>query len=247
MHLYTEITKKDLRVDKRNIIKMGIGYLVLIGAIALVGFLVQSKLKSKFHKYGQVALSNGMSGRQVAEAMLSHYGIHDVQIVQGEGFLSDHYNPQTKIVSLSPEVYNGRSVAAASVAAHECGHAVQHETNYSMLRLRSAIVPVVKIAAVAQQWGFMAAIFLLGTFPQLLLILIIAMAITTLFSIITLPVEFDASRRALVWLDNTGTTRGTEYDYAKDSLKWAAMTYLVAALSSVAMLVYFILSYFGRD
>lgn len=227
--------------------KMSVGYLVLIGALALVGFLVQSRLKSKFHKYGQVGLSNGMSGYQVATAMLNHYGIHNVSVVQGEGFLSDHYNPQTKTVALSPEVYNGRSVAAAAVAAHECGHAVQDDTAYSMLRLRSALVPVVKIAAVAQQWGFMAAIFLLGVFPQLLLILIIAMAITTLFSLITLPVEFDASRRALVWLDNTGTTHGTEYDYAKDSLKWAAMTYLVAALSSVAMLVYFILSYFGRE
>ncbi len=226
---------------------MSAGYLILVGAIALVGFLVQNQLKSKFHKYGQVGLSSGMTGHQVATAMLNHYGIHDVQIVQGEGFLSDHYNPQTKTVSLSPEVYGGRSVAAASVAAHECGHAVQHDTKYSMLQLRSAIVPVVKIAAVAQQWGFLAAMLFMGSFPQLLLIVIIAMAITTLFSLITLPVEFDASRRALVWLDNTGTTRGMEYDYAKDSLKWAAMTYLVAALSSVAMLVYFILSYFSRQ
>lgn len=226
---------------------ISIGYWVLVGAIALVGFLVQSRMKSKFHKYGQVGLSNGMSGYQVATAMLNHYGIHDVNVVQGEGFLSDHYNPQTKTVALSPEVFNGRSVAAASVAAHECGHAVQHDTSYSMLKLRSALVPVVRIAAVAQQWGFLAAMFLLGSFPQLLLIVIIAMAITTLFSLITLPVEFDASHRALVWLDNTGTTRGMEYDYAKDSLKWAAMTYLVAALSSVAMLIYFILSYFGRE
>ncbi len=226
---------------------MGIGYIVLIAIIGLVGFLVQNQLRSKFHKYGQVGLSSGMTGYQVAMNMLNHYGIRDVQVVQGEGFLSDHYNPQSKTVSLSPEVYNGRSVAAASVAAHECGHAVQHDTSYSMLKLRSALVPVVKIAAVAQQWGFLAAMFLLGSFPQLLLIVIIAMAITTLFSIITLPVEFDASRRALVWLDNTGTTRGVEYDYAKDSLKWAAMTYLVAALSSVAMLIYFILSYFGRE
>lgn len=226
---------------------MGIGYIILIAVIGLVGFLVQNRLKSKFHKYGQIGLSSGLTGHQVALNMLNHYGIHDVQVVMGEGFLSDHYNPQTKTVSLSPEVYQGRSVAAASVAAHECGHAVQHDTQYSMLKLRSAIVPVVKIAAVAQQWGFMAAIFLLGSFPQLLLIIIIAMAITTLFSLITLPVEFDASRRALVWLDNTGTTRGVEYDYAKDSLKWAAMTYLVAALSSVAMLIYFILSYFGRE
>ena len=226
---------------------ISIGYWVLVGAIALVGFLVQSRMKSKFHKYGQVGLSNGMSGYQVATTMLNHYGIHDVNVIQGEGFLSDHYNPQTKTVALSPEVYNGRSVAAASVAAHECGHAVQHDTNYSMLKLRSALVPVVRVAAVAQQWGFLAAMLFLGSFPQLLLIVIIAMAITTLFSLITLPVEFDASHRALVWLDNTGTTRGMEYDYAKDSLKWAAMTYLVAALSSVAMLIYFILSYFGRD
>ena len=227
--------------------RISIGYWVLVGAIAQDGFLVQSRMKSKFHKYGQVGLSNGMSGYQVATAMLNHYGIQDVNVVQGEGFLSDHYNPQTKTVALSPEVFNGRSVAAASVAAHECGHAVQHDTSYSMLKLRSALVPVVRIAAVAQQWGFLAAMFLLGSFPQLLLIVIIAMAITTLFSLITLPVEFDASHRALVWLDNTGTTHGTEYDYAKDSLKWAAMTYLVAALSSVAMLVYFILSYFGRE
>lgn len=226
---------------------ISIGYWVLVGAIALVGFFVQSRMKSKFHKYGQVGLSNGMSGYQVATAMLNHYGIHDVSVVQGEGFLSDHYNPQTKTVALSPEVYNGRSVAAASVAAHECGHAVQHDTNYSMLKLRSALVPVVRVAAVAQQWGFLAAMLFLGSFPQLLLIVIIAMAITTLFSVITLPVEFDASHRALVWLDSTGTTRGMEYDFAKDSLKWAAMTYLVAALSSVAMLIYFILSYFGRD
>lgn len=226
---------------------MSISYWVLIGAIALVGFLVQSRLKSKFHKYSQVGLSNGLSGYQVAMNMLSHYGIHDVQVVPGEGFLTDHYNPQTKTVQLSPEVYSGRSVAAASIAAHECGHAVQHETGYAMLRLRSALVPVVKIAAVAQQWGFLAAMLFLGSFPQLLLIVIIAMAITTLFSLITLPVEFDASHRALVWLDNTGTTHGMEYDYAKDSLKWAAMTYLVAALSSVAMLVYFILSYFSRQ
>jgi len=224
---------------------ISISYWILIGAIALIGFLVQNRFRSKFRKYGQVALSNGMTGSQVAAAMLDHYGIHNVSIVEGQGMLTDHYNPATKTVSLSPEVYRGRSVAAASVAAHECGHAVQHEVGYAPLQLRSAIVPVVKVAAIAQQWGFLAAIMLAGSFPQLLLIVIIAMAITTLFSLITLPVEFDASRRALVWLDDTGTTRGMEYDYAKDSLKWAAMTYLVAALSSVAMLVYFILSYLG--
>lgn len=225
---------------------LSLSYWVLIGAIALIGFLVQSQFRSKFKKYGQVALSNGMTGSQVAASMLQHYGIHDVSIVEGQGALTDHYNPGTKTISLSPEVFRGHSVAAASVAAHECGHAVQHETQYAALKLRSAIVPVVKIAAIAQQWGFLAAIMLAGSMPQLLLIVIVAMAITTLFSLITLPVEFDASRRALVWLDDTGTTRGMEYDYAKDSLKWAAMTYLVAALSSVAMLVYFVLSYLGN-
>lgn len=224
---------------------LSISYWILIGAIALIGFLVQRQLRAKFQKYGQIGLSNGMTGHQVAISMLEHYGISNVNVVQGQGFLTDHYNPATHTVSLSPEVYNGRSVAAASVAAHECGHAVQHATQYNMLQLRSALVPVVKVAAIAQQWGFLAAIMLAGSIPQLLLIVIIAMAITTLFSLITLPLEFDASRRALVWLDDTGTTRGTEYDYAKDSLKWAAMTYLVAALSSVAMLVYFILSYLG--
>lgn len=225
---------------------LSISYWVLIGIIALIGFLVQNRLRSKFHKYSQIGLSNGMTGYQVASSMLHHYGIGNVNVVQGQGFLTDHYNPATRTVTLSPEVFNGRSVAAAAVAAHECGHAVQHATRYSMLQLRSAIVPVVKIAAIAQQWGFLAAIMLAGSMPQLLLIVIIAMAITTLFSLITLPVEFDASRRALVWLDDTGTTHGREYDYAKDSLKWAAMTYLVAALSSVAMLVYFILSYLGH-
>ncbi|MEO6131808.1 MAG: zinc metallopeptidase [Saprospiraceae bacterium] len=225
---------------------MNISYWILMGSLALIGFLVQNRMKSKFRTYGQIPLSNGMSGYEVAAAMLNYYGIHDVSIVQGEGFLSDHYNPSTKTVSLSPDVYQGRSIAAASVAAHECGHVVQHSTAYSMLALRNAIVPVVKVASVAQQWGIMLAFMFLGSFPQLLFFVIIAMAITTLFSIITLPVEFDASRRALAWLDETGTARGMEHEYAKDSLKWAAMTYFVAAIASVAMLVYFILSYLGR-
>src|SRR5687767_2464706 len=225
---------------------LSISYWVLIGVIALVGFLVQGQLRSRFHKYSQIALSSGMTGQQVALSMLQHYGINNVDVVEGQGFLTDHYNPASRTVSLSPDVFRGRSVAAASVAAHECGHAVQHATQYSMLQLRTAIVPIVRIAAFAQQWGFLAAIMLAGSFPQLLLIVIVAMAITTLFSLITLPVEFDASRRALVWLDDTGTTRGMEYTFAKDGLKWAAMTYLVAALSSVAMLVYFILSYLGH-
>jgi len=222
-------------------------YFVFIGAIGMIGFLVQNQLRSKFHKYGQVGLSNGLTGYQVAMKMLDHYGITNVEVLQGEGMLTDHYNPQTRTVHLSPEVYSGRSVAAASVAAHECGHAVQHANAYAMLQLRSAIVPIVKVAASVQQYGFFAAILLLSRFPQLLLIMIAAMAITTLFSLITLPVEFDASRRALAWLESTGVTQGVEHDYAKDSLKWAALTYVVAAISAVALLVYLILSYFGRN
>ncbi|HJW27642.1 MAG TPA: zinc metallopeptidase [Saprospiraceae bacterium] len=225
---------------------MGLSYLVLAGVIGIIGFVVQNRMRSKFQKYGQVGLSNGMTGFEVAKSMLNYYGIQDVEVVQGEGLLTDHYNPQTKTVQLSPEVFNGRSVAAASVAAHECGHVVQHANHYAMLQVRSAIVPIVKVAAVAQQWGFLAAMMFLGSFPQLLLIVIAAMAVTTIFSLITLPVEFDASRRALAWLDNTGMTKGMEHDFAKDSLKWAALTYVVAAVSAVAMLVYFILSYFGR-
>jgi Zn-dependent membrane protease YugP len=154
-------------------------YFVFIGAIGLIGFLVQNQLRSKFHKYGQVGLSNGLTGYQVAMKMLDHYGITNVEVLQGEGMLTDHYNPQTRTVHLSPEVYSGRSVAAASVAAHECGHAVQHANAYAMLQLRSAIVPIVKVAASVQQYGFLAAILLLSRFPQLLLIMIAAMAITT--------------------------------------------------------------------
>jgi Zn-dependent membrane protease YugP len=174
--------------------------------------------------------------------------VHDVQIVAGQGFLTDHYNPANKTVTLSPAVFQGRNVAAAAVAAHECGHAVQHATQYSMLQLRSKMVPVVKVAAFAQQYLFLLALFLLGSIPQLMLVVIIAFAVTTLFSIVTLPVEFDASKRALVWLDNSGVTRSQpEYDGAKDSLKWAALTYVIAALSSLAMLVYLVLSYVGRQ
>ena len=219
---------------------------VVLGFFALVGLVVQGKLRGKFQKYSRVALQTGLNGNEVARNMLQHYGVLDVQIVQGQGFLTDHYNPATKTVTLSPAVYQGRNVAAASVAAHECGHAVQHATQYSLLQFRSMMVPVVKVAAFAQQYLFLLALFLLGSVPQLMLVVIIAFAVTTLFSIVTLPVEFDASRRALVWLDNSGVTRtSTEYDGAKDSLKWAALTYVVAALSALAMLVYLVLSYLG--
>lgn len=219
---------------------------VLLGFFAIVGMVVQGKLRGKFQKYSNVPLQSGLSGHEVARNMLQHYGVQDVQIVQGEGFLTDHYNPATKTVSLSPAVYQGRNVAAASVAAHECGHAVQHATQYSMLRFRSMMVPVVKVAAFAQQYLFLLALFLLGSVPQLMLLVIIAFLITTLFSIVTLPVEFDASKRALVWLDNSGVARTRpEYDGAKDSLKWAALTYVVAALSALAMLVFLVLQFLG--
>ncbi|MCB0518928.1 MAG: zinc metallopeptidase [Saprospiraceae bacterium] len=222
-------------------------YWVIIIGFSIIGFLVSNRLKSKFKQYSQVSLRSGMSGREVAEAMLRYYGINDVQITQGQGFLSDHYNPVTKIVNLSPEVYQGRSISSAAVAAHECGHAVQHANAYVWLKFRSAIVPFVNVAAMAQQWLLLAAFMLLNSFPALMLITIIAFAVTTAFAFITLPVEFDASRRALVWLDESGTAKGTEYDGAKDALWWAAMTYVSAALSALAMLLYLVLRYMGSS
>ncbi len=221
------------------------GYMIIAGILSVVGMVISQRLKGKFNKYSQVPLRSGMRGREVAESMLRHFGINDVKIVEGRGFLTDHYNPASKTVSLSPEVYNGRSISAAAVAAHECGHAVQHAKSYGMLQVRSALVPVVQFSAMAQQWLLIAA-FMLSA-PGLLLITIIAFAITTLFSLITVPVEFDASRRALVWLDNSGVTRGAEYDGAKDALWWAAMTYVAAALSALIMLLYLILRYMGAS
>jgi hypothetical protein len=222
-------------------------YWVIIIGTSVVGFIVSNRLKGKFQKYSQVGLRSGMSGAEAAAAMLRHYGISDVKITMGQGFLSDHYNPLTKTVNLSPDVYQGRSVAAAAVAAHECGHAVQHAQAYAWLKFRSAIVPFVNVAAMAQQWLLLAAFMMLNSFPGLMLITIVAFAITTAFAFITLPVEFDASRRALVWLDETGVTKGTEYDGAKDALWWAAMTYVSAALSSLVMLFYLVLRYMGAS
>ena len=219
---------------------------IIIGAISLLGMYAQGRLRKTFKQYSQFRLSSGLSGGEVAAEMLRHYGIGDVKIVQGKGFLSDHYNPLTKTISLSPPVFQGRNIAAASVAAHECGHAVQHNTSYSMLKMRSAFVPIVKAASMINQWLLLAALFTVSTFPSLLLIVIISFAVTTLFSFMTLPVEFDASKRALAWLDNAGVVRGQEYNGAKDALKWAATTYVVAALSSLAMLIYLALTYLNR-
>lgn len=222
------------------------GFYIVTIALSIIGFYVSNRLKSKFKKYGKIPVRSGMSGAEIARTMLSHYGISDVTVTMGQGSLTDHYNPLTKTVSLSPGVYEGRSVAAAAVAAHECGHAVQHKEAYTMLQFRSSIVPVVQVASRMQQFLLIIAFVLMNQFPQIMLITIAAFMITTLFSLITLPVEFDASKRALAWLDNSNITSGGEYDGAKDALKWAAMTYVAAALSALVILVYLIFSYAGR-
>ncbi len=222
-------------------------YYVLTIALSVVGMIVSGRLQSKFKAYSKVGLRNNKSGREIAEDMLHYYGLHNVRVLESHGFLSDHYNPMDRTVNLSPEVFHGRSVASVAVAAHECGHAVQHDTAYAMLQLRSRLVPVVKIASVAQQYLLLGAFLLANTFPSLMLITIIAFSITTLFSIITLPVEFDASKRALAWIDQRGVVTTQEYAGAKDALKWAGMTYVAAALSSLVMLVYLILRYMGSS
>ena len=226
------------------------GYIAIIVVFTVIGFIISSRLKGKFNKYSKIGIRNGMSGAEVAQTMLRHYGIHDVKIVSGKGFLSDHYNPLTKTVSLSPNVYSGRSIAAAAVAAHECGHAVQHATAYSMLMFRSRLVPIVQISTRAQQFLFMAFLFGIGAGiggNTLLLLLVVTFGVTALFSLVTLPVEFDASRRALNWLDQSGVTHGAEYDGAKDALWWAAMTYVSNALASLVVFLYFLLQFAGRD
>lgn len=225
------------------------GYFIIAGIFSLIGMVVSNRLKSKFARYSNVPLANGRSGAQVAEAMLDHYGVTGVKIVQGQGMLTDHYNPATKTVSLSPEVYHGRHVAAAAVAAHECGHAIQHDTAYAWLQFRSAMVPVVSLAARSQQYLLLFALGMFGVSGGTFLIYltIAAFAITTIFSLVTLPVEFDASNRALVWLEESRFTRGQEHEGAKDALWWAAMTYVVAALSSLVILLYLVMSLAGRD
>ena len=215
-----------------------------------LGMLVQFRLKSKFKAYSKVPTSSGLSGKEIAEKMLHDNGIYDVNVVSVPGFLSDHYDPTKKTVNLSPDVYEGRNVSAAAVAAHECGHAVQHATAYSMLKLRSALVPAVQLSTNLSQWVILIGLGLFtvgGGDSTVLLIGIILFAVSTLFSVITLPVEFDASNRALKWLNNSHITLGKEHEDAKDALKWAALTYVVAALASIAMLVQYILIYQNRD
>ncbi len=215
-----------------------------------ISFLVSAILKSKFTKYSKIGLANGLSGREIAEKMLRENGIYDVKVTSVEGFLSDHYNPANKTVNLSPDVYNGTSVSAAAVAAHECGHAVQHATQYGPLMLRSKLVPAVQWSSMLVNWVLLAGMIVLATTknPTVLLIGIIVMSVTVLFTLITLPVEFDASKRALAWLDRTNITNSEEYPKAKDALKWAATTYVVAALAAVVTLIQYIMIYLGsRD
>ena len=209
--------------------------ILIFGASAFVSW----RLRSKFNEYAQVGLSNGMSGAEIAQMMLKQNGIYDVRVVSVEGMLTDHYNPEEKTVNLSADVFYGRSVAAAAVASHECGHAVQHKVAYAPLKLRSAMVPALSFSSRYMQWILLGGILLLQTTPIPLAIGVGLFALTTLFSFITLPVEFDASRRALAWIQTNNVVNEREYGFAKDALWWAAMTYVVAALGSLATLLYY--------
>jgi len=216
--------------------------MILFIGIMLVSMIVQMRFKNRFKKYSEMPLSSGLSGAEIATKMLHDNNIYDVQVISVEGTLTDHYNPSNKTVNLSPEVYHGRSVAAAAVSAHECGHAVQHATAYSWLQFRSAMVPMVSYASKLTTWVLMIGVLLMAFSGNyyILAIGVAALAITTIFSFVTLPVEFDASNRALAWLNTANITHSTEeHNGAKDALKWAAMTYVVAALSSLVTLLYY--------
>ncbi len=217
-----------------------------MGVFMLISYLISMQLKSRFNEYSKIAVNYGLTGKDVAEKMLAENDIYDVKVLSVEGELTDHYDPRKKTVNLSREVFYGSNVAAAAVAAHECGHAIQHARAYTFLEMRSALVPVVSFASNWVQWVLLAGVILVNTFPSILFIGIILFALTTLFSFITLPVELDASRRALVWLDNRGITSQQTHSKAQDALKWAAYTYVVAALTSLATLVYYIMIYLGR-
>ncbi|MCW5515014.1 zinc metallopeptidase [Muriicola sp. Z0-33] len=232
---------------------IGFGYYILIGAIALVSWLVSNKLKSKFKQYSKVHLQNGLSGAEVAEKMLADHGIRDVKVVSAAGMLTDHYNPKNKTVNLSEGVYNQRNAAAAAVAAHECGHAVQHAQAYEWLTMRSRLVPIVSVTSGMSMWVVFGGLMLgaaagVGFGFWIAVAGLIMMGFATLFSFITLPVEYDASKRALVWLKQKNMVTQQEYKGSEDALKWAARTYLVAAIGSLATLFYFALQVFGgRD
>ena len=225
---------------------IGIQWIIFIG-VAIISWLVQWNLQRKFKKYSEIGNSSGLTGAEGAMKMLHDNGLYDVQVTHVEGQLTDHYNPTNKTVNLSEGVYNSNSIMAAAVAAHECGHAVQHARAYGPLTMRSQLVPIVSFASQWVTWVILAGIFLLEVFPQVLLVGILLFATTTLFSFVTLPVEIDASRRALVWLESSGMTNYTNHAYAKDALKSAAYTYVVAALGSLATLIYYIMIFMGRS
>lgn len=222
-------------------------YWILFIAVALVSYIVQSNFKNKFEKYSRIPLDNNMTGADVALKMLHDNGIYDVRVISTPGALTDHYNPVNKTVNLSADVYNQRSIAAAAVAAHECGHAVQHAKAYAPLKLRSALVPAVSFASNWMQWVLLIGIFTINVFPQIMLAGIILFACTTLFSFVTLPVEVNASRRATQWLRSAGIDSNWNYPHAVDALKSAAYTYVVAALSSLATLIYYIMIFVGGN
>ena len=223
-------------------------YIILMVVIMGASWLVQNRLKSKFRKYSQTPISSNLSGREIAEKMLADHGIYDVKVISVNGQLTDHYNPVKKTVNLSEVVYNQRNAAAAAVAAHEVGHAVQHARSYSWLTMRSKLVPAVSVSSKYVQWVLLGGLFLMGVVgPSLLYVGIGLFAVTTLFSFITLPVEFDASKRALAWIEDKNMARPDELADSRDALKWAAMTYVVAAISSLATLLYYISIAMGRD
>lgn len=220
-------------------------YWIIFIGFALLSWLVSSRLKNKFEAYSKIALPNGMTGKDVAEKMLRDNGIYDVKVISTPGHLTDHYNPANQTVNLSESVFYSNSIAAAAVAAHECGHAVQHATAFAPLKMRSALVPVVSFASNWVQWVLLGGILLINSFPQLLLFGIILFAFTTIFSFVTLPVEINASSRALAWLSNAGITNNATHDKAEDALRSAAYTYVVAALGSLATLLYYVMIFLG--
>ena len=218
---------------------------IIFGVFMILSWIVSATLKSRFKKYSKIPTDNGMSGREIAEKMLRDNGIYDVKVESVQGQLTDHYNPDKKTINLSQDVYSNRSIAAAAVAAHETGHALQHAQAYAWLGFRSKLVPPVSFASKWVQWILLAGIILVNTFPGLLLAGIILFGLTTLFSFVTLPVEINASHRALAWLSNAGITSSMTHDKAQDALKWAALTYVVAALGSLATLLYYIMIFTG--
>ena len=222
------------------------GAYIIFGVFAVISYIISNTLTSKFKKYSEIPVNGRLTGREVALQMLQENGINDVQVVKGTGHLTDHFNPATKTVSLSPAVYDGANVAAAAVAAHECGHAVQHARAYKPLKMRSALVPVVSFASQWMTWILLAGIVLIQTLPQVMLAGIVLFGLTTLFSFVTLPVEINASKRAVAWLDRSNVVDSQTKPYATDALKWAAYTYVVAALGSLATLIYYIMMFANR-